>query len=209
MTPRYYSLFTLGMLVMFECTVVAQRQRNLRELRSLQTPKQRVKVYRGGKWEVRVRERARVRDLCVCARVLRGWRVPPRGLALCDADTAGAAAGAHGASAVRATRRALRCCKHIAGVRRRCLARRCCPVTSPAFVGRQEMWSPTTRWCLLVSRVGSSRLAAHPSAARTCVQRHPPPPAPHTVPCSSQLPACRCSAQPPSPWAQHKRSVQP
>jgi hypothetical protein len=52
---RYYSLFTLGMLVMFECTVVFQRQRNLRELRSLQTPKQRLQAYRGGKWEVRRR----------------------------------------------------------------------------------------------------------------------------------------------------------
>jgi magnesium-transporting ATPase (P-type) len=50
---RYYSLFTLGMLVMFECTVVFQRQKNLHELRSLQTPKQRIHVYRGGKWEVR------------------------------------------------------------------------------------------------------------------------------------------------------------
>lgn len=50
---RYYSIFTLGMLVMFECTVVVQRQRNLRELRSLQTPKQRLQVYRAGKWEVR------------------------------------------------------------------------------------------------------------------------------------------------------------
>eukprot|EP00775_Hariotina_reticulata_P005162 gene5162-5400_t len=47
----YYSLFTLGMLVMFECTVVMQRQRNLRELHSLQTPKQRLQVYRAGKWE--------------------------------------------------------------------------------------------------------------------------------------------------------------
>ena len=28
---RYYSLFTLGMLVTFECTVVMQRMRNLRE----------------------------------------------------------------------------------------------------------------------------------------------------------------------------------
>eukprot|EP00878_Enallax_costatus_P016666 GHUV01017486.1.p1 GENE.GHUV01017486.1~~GHUV01017486.1.p1 ORF type:complete len:1230 (+),score=386.32 GHUV01017486.1:189-3878(+) len=47
----YYSLFTLGMLVMFECTVVMQRQRNLRELRSLQTPKMRLQAYRAGKWE--------------------------------------------------------------------------------------------------------------------------------------------------------------
>lgn len=42
----YYSLFTLGMLVMFESTVVGQRLRNLKELRSLQTPKQGVQVYR-------------------------------------------------------------------------------------------------------------------------------------------------------------------
>lgn len=47
---RYYSLFTLGMLVMFECTVVGQRLRNLRELRSLTTPKQALLVYRQGKW---------------------------------------------------------------------------------------------------------------------------------------------------------------
>lgn len=47
----YYSLFTLGMLVMFESTVVTQRLRNLKELRSLQTPKQPIMVYRQGKWE--------------------------------------------------------------------------------------------------------------------------------------------------------------
>ena len=41
---RYYSLFTLGMLVMFECTVVAQRLRNLKELRTLSTPKQAIQV---------------------------------------------------------------------------------------------------------------------------------------------------------------------
>eukprot|EP00891_Asterochloris_glomerata_P000411 jgi/Astpho2/411/Aster-03461 len=46
----YYSLFTLGMLVMFECTVVTQRMRNLKELRSLQTPKQPIQAYRHGKW---------------------------------------------------------------------------------------------------------------------------------------------------------------
>ena len=38
------------MLVMFECTVVTQRLRNLKELRSLQTPKQPIMVYRQGKW---------------------------------------------------------------------------------------------------------------------------------------------------------------
>lgn len=39
------------MLVMFESTVVTQRLRNLRELRSLQNPKQPIMVYRQGKWE--------------------------------------------------------------------------------------------------------------------------------------------------------------
>ncbi len=47
---RYYSLFTLGMLVMFECTVVGQRLRNLRELRALTVPKQALQVYRQGRW---------------------------------------------------------------------------------------------------------------------------------------------------------------
>jgi hypothetical protein len=42
----YYSLFTLFMLLTFESTVVGQRLRNLKELRSLQTPKQPVFVYR-------------------------------------------------------------------------------------------------------------------------------------------------------------------
>lgn len=37
---RYYSLFTLFMLVMFECTVVGQRLRNLHDVRALQQPKQ-------------------------------------------------------------------------------------------------------------------------------------------------------------------------
>lgn len=34
------------MLIMFECTVVGQRMRTLRELRSLQTPKQKLHAYR-------------------------------------------------------------------------------------------------------------------------------------------------------------------
>lgn len=48
---RYYSLFTLGMLVTFECTVVLQRIRQLKELRSLQTPRQTLAVHRHGKWD--------------------------------------------------------------------------------------------------------------------------------------------------------------
>lgn len=39
------------MLVTFECTVVMQRIRQLKELRSLQTPRQTVSVHRHGKWD--------------------------------------------------------------------------------------------------------------------------------------------------------------
>lgn len=39
------------MLVTFECTVVFQRIRQLKELRSLQTPRQTLNVYRYGKWD--------------------------------------------------------------------------------------------------------------------------------------------------------------
>jgi len=47
----YYSILTLFMLVTFESTVVGQRLRNLNQVRSLQQPRQELKVYRGGKWE--------------------------------------------------------------------------------------------------------------------------------------------------------------
>jgi manganese-transporting P-type ATPase len=40
----YYSLFTLGMLILFECTVVMQRTRTLSDLRAIQVPKQHVQV---------------------------------------------------------------------------------------------------------------------------------------------------------------------
>ena len=50
---RYYSLFTLAMLVMFECTVVGQRQRNLHDVRALQQPKAALQV--GGRWAVGAR----------------------------------------------------------------------------------------------------------------------------------------------------------
>jgi manganese-transporting P-type ATPase len=47
----YYSILTLFMLVTFESTVVGQRLRNLNQVRSLQQPRQPLKVYRAGKWE--------------------------------------------------------------------------------------------------------------------------------------------------------------
>ncbi|KAK3290448.1 uncharacterized protein B0H64DRAFT_479161 [Chaetomium fimeti] len=46
----YYSLFTLFMLVMFESTVVWQRQRTLTEFRSMSIKPYSIYVYRLGKW---------------------------------------------------------------------------------------------------------------------------------------------------------------
>ncbi|KAL2120213.1 hypothetical protein VTJ04DRAFT_4239 [Mycothermus thermophilus] len=46
----YYSLFTLAMLVMFESTVVWQRQRTLTEFRSMSIKPYDIYVFRQGKW---------------------------------------------------------------------------------------------------------------------------------------------------------------
>lgn len=47
----YYSLFTLFMLVMFECTVVWQRVRTLTEFRSMSIEPYPIQCYRDGKWD--------------------------------------------------------------------------------------------------------------------------------------------------------------
>ncbi|ETV94386.1 hypothetical protein, variant 1 [Aphanomyces invadans] len=46
----YYSLFTLAMLVLFECTLVKQRQHNMGLLRQMRRPPVRMYVYRMKKW---------------------------------------------------------------------------------------------------------------------------------------------------------------
>lgn len=48
----YYSIFTLFMLVMFECTVVWQRLRTLKEFRTMSVVPYDIQVYRSGKWSV-------------------------------------------------------------------------------------------------------------------------------------------------------------
>ena len=45
-----YSLFTLFMLIMFECTVVWQRVRTLTEFRSMSIEPYPIQCYRDGKW---------------------------------------------------------------------------------------------------------------------------------------------------------------
>ncbi|PWN92733.1 putative SPF1-P-type ATPase [Acaromyces ingoldii] len=46
----YYSLFTLFMLIVFECTVVFQRLRTLNEFRTMSIQPFQINVYRAGKW---------------------------------------------------------------------------------------------------------------------------------------------------------------
>ncbi|KAF5366234.1 hypothetical protein D9758_005764 [Tetrapyrgos nigripes] len=47
----WYSLFTLFMLVVFECTVVWQRVRTLTEFRTMSVTPYQISVYRDGKWK--------------------------------------------------------------------------------------------------------------------------------------------------------------
>ena len=49
----YMSLFTLFMLIIFECMLVKQRQRDLQRLRAMRRPAININVYRGNRWEVR------------------------------------------------------------------------------------------------------------------------------------------------------------
>ena len=46
----YYSLMNLGMLFMFEGTVVVQRQQNMKRLRSMRVPPQPIWAFRKAKW---------------------------------------------------------------------------------------------------------------------------------------------------------------
>lgn len=108
---------------MFESTVVMQRQRNLRELRALQTPKQRLHVYRGGKWEV---------SYFLWGQCCFGGQPPPPKPHTPKSSTL------HCVTECVVV--PLCCC-------RRSLVRRCCRVTLPALLGPRGEQGQRTRWC--------------------------------------------------------------
>ncbi|GMH40341.1 hypothetical protein BSKO_08245 [Bryopsis sp. KO-2023] len=74
-----YSIFTLFMLVFFECTVAGQRLRNVQHLRSLQSPKQPILVYRCNQWDRIPGEHLIPGDIIAIGRPLQGFddRVVP------------------------------------------------------------------------------------------------------------------------------------
>ncbi|ETV86372.1 hypothetical protein, variant 2 [Aphanomyces astaci] len=64
----YYSLLTLGMLVLFECTLVKQRQQNMGLLRQMRRPPVRMLVYRQKTW-IEIQSRSLVPgDICSIGR---------------------------------------------------------------------------------------------------------------------------------------------
>lgn len=66
----------------FECTVVFQRIRQLKELRSLQTPRQPLQVYRHGKWDRLPSEALLPGDVISVVRPTGGNTTPPQSCAL-------------------------------------------------------------------------------------------------------------------------------
>ncbi|KAJ1914073.1 putative cation-transporting ATPase 1 [Tieghemiomyces parasiticus] len=64
----YYSLFTLCMLVVFESTLVFQRQRTLKEFRSLALSPFELQVYREGRWIPILSDQLLPGDLCSITR---------------------------------------------------------------------------------------------------------------------------------------------
>ncbi|KAJ1981866.1 putative cation-transporting ATPase 1 [Dimargaris verticillata] len=64
----YYSLFTLAMLVIFESTVVFQRQRTLKEFRSMSMEPYKLYVFRENEWQAVMSDELLPGDLCSLTR---------------------------------------------------------------------------------------------------------------------------------------------
>lgn len=72
----YYSLFTLAMLVLFECTLVKQQLRNMEEIRNMGNQPIYLYVYRNKKWQSIVSDKLTPGDLVSITRANNDQTVP-------------------------------------------------------------------------------------------------------------------------------------
>lgn len=72
----YYSLFTLAMLVLFECTLVNQQLRNMEEIRNMGNKPYNLYVYRNKKWQSILSDQLTPGDIVSITRVNNDQNVP-------------------------------------------------------------------------------------------------------------------------------------